>query len=299
MNYAYHLVIYLSVYTIVAVSLNVVIGYCGRLTLAHAGFFSIGSYAYALATLKLAWGIGPSMALGIGLAAVLSLSVSLPAWRLRGDFFIMVSLAIQVLLLSLINNWTNPEAEPGTWLNLTNGPVGLAGVPRPNLFGYHVRGLASLAALSLVVAFVCVAAGGTLIGSPWGRTLHAMRDDELAARGLGKRVRSLKVQAFAVACGMVAVAGVLYAAYVGFVDPSLASLDHSILMLSMVLVGGSGNFAGPLAGAAVLLAIPEILRFFRIPDAVAPELRWMLYGLLLIVLMHLRPQGIAGNYRVE
>jgi branched-chain amino acid transport system permease protein len=126
-----------------------------------------------------------------------------------------------------------------------------------------------------------------------------MRDDELAARGRGKTVRLVKVQVFAVACGLVAVAGALYASYVSYIDPTSASLDESILMLSFVLVGGVGNFRGPLVGAFVLLAIPEMLRFVDMPSAVAAEVRLMAYGLLLLLMMHHRPQGIAGVYRPE
>jgi branched-chain amino acid transport system permease protein len=126
-----------------------------------------------------------------------------------------------------------------------------------------------------------------------------MRDDELAARSLGKNVRLLKTQVFAVASGLAAVAGAIYASYVGYVDPSIASLQQSILMLCMVIVGGVGNFRGPIVGAVVLIAIPEILRFIDITDTAAANIRLMAYGLLLIAVTHFRPQGLAGSYRFE
>lgn len=299
MNYLLHLLIYLNIYIIVAVSLNMVVGYCGLLTLAHAGYFAVGSYAYALATLKLGWGLFPSVALGVGIAAVLSLAVSLPAWRFRGDFFVMVSLAVQALLFSLFYNWSSPGTEPGTWANLTNGPFGLAGIPKPAIFGIRLDTLGGVAVLSTALAGVCALFSSVLLSSPWGRLLKAMRDDELAVRGLGKNVRLAKVEVFAVACGMAAVAGAIYASYVGYIDPSAASLDESILMLCMVIVGGVGNFRGPLVGALVLLAIPEALRFAHIPDAVAADIRLMAYGLLLVIMMHFRPQGLSGEYRIE
>ncbi|MBV9126370.1 MAG: branched-chain amino acid ABC transporter permease, partial [Planctomycetes bacterium] len=223
MNYLLHLVIYLSIYAIVALSLNIVVGYCGRLTLAHAGYYAVGSYAYALVALKLGWGFLPALALAVGLAAVLSLAVSLPTWRLKGDFFVMVSLAVQTLIFSVIYNWTSADDEPGTWKNLTNGPFGLAGVPSPAIIGIKFDTLSSMALLSLVLAGVCFLLGWALLHSPWGRVLQAMRDDELVARGLGKNVRLLKAEAFAVACGMAAVGGAIYASYVSYVDPSLAS----------------------------------------------------------------------------
>ena len=121
-----------------------------------------------------------------------------------------------------------------------------------------------------------------LIRSPWGRLLKAIRDDELAARSLGKNSRLVKVQVFAVACALAAVSGAIYCSYVTYIEPSAASIDESILLLSMVLVGGVGNFRGPLVGAFVLLAIPELLRLAQLPDATAANLRLLAYGGLLV-----------------
>lgn len=299
MNYLLHLIIYLSIYSIVAMSLNLITGYCGLLTLAQGGYFALGSYTYALASLKLGWGFIPSLLLGIGLSMGLSLAVSLPAWRFRGDFFVMLSLAVQTLLFSLFYNWSSSTAPLGSWENLTNGPFGIAGIPKPDVLGIQCRSIGSVALLSVVIALVCGGLCWLLLNSPWGRLLLCIRDDELAARGLGKNIRLVKVQVFALACGLVAVAGAIYAAYVGYIDPTIASLDQSVLYLCMVIVGGMGNFRGPLVGALILLGIPEALRFLSIPDTVAANVRLMLYGVLLVVMMHVRPQGIAGNYRIE
>ncbi|TYQ30504.1 branched-chain amino acid ABC transporter permease [Pseudanabaena sp. UWO310] len=299
MNYFLHLFIYFNINAIVALSLNLVMGYCGLLTLAHAGYFALGSYAYALATVKLGWGFFPAVGLGVLLAAVMSLAISLPALRFKGDFFVLVSLAVQTLLFSLLYNWSSPEAEVGTWQNLTNGPFGISGIPRPNLFGWQLDSIGSMAGLAFVTALLCALIVWLLLISPWGRLLKVVRDDELAARGLGKNTRLAKMQAVAIACGMAAVAGSLYAAYVNYIDPSTASLDESILMTCMVLVGGVGNFRGPLVGAFILLAIPEALRFAAIPDAVAANIRLGVYGLLLVLMMQFRPQGIAGDYRID
>lgn len=299
MNYALHLLIYLAIYAIVALSLNIVVGYCGLIALSHAGYFAIGAYACAIAMLKLHWNFFPAAGLGVVAAALLSLAVSLPAWRFRGDFFVLVSLAVQVVLFSLLNNWTKPGTDFGTLQNLTNGSFGIAGIPRPVLFGVSLDGMGGMAVLACGLALLCALVAWLLSISPWGRLLKCLRDDELAVRGLGKNVRAAKMQAFAIACGMAALAGALYAAYVGYIDPSSAALDQSILMLCMVIVGGAGNFRGPLVGALVLLAIPEGLRFAHVPDAAAANLRLIAYGLLLVLLMHFRPQGIAGEYRVE
>ncbi len=299
MNYLNHLLIYFCIYGILALSLNLAVGYCGLLTMAHSAYFAVGAYAYALLAQNLHWGFLPSVAVAMLVAMILSLAVSLPAWRFKGDLFVMVSLGVQALIFSLLQNWTSADAPLGSWKNLTNGPFGIPGVPRPTLFGWQADSLPEYLLLAAITLLACGFVVWRLVHSPWGRLLKCLRDDELAARSLGKNTRKAKLEAFAFACGFAAVAGALYAGYIGYIDPSSASLDESILMLCMVLVGGVGNFRGPLVGAAVLIALPEILRFAHFPDAVAANLRLLIYGLLLVLIAHFRPQGIAGEYRME
>lgn len=299
MNYLLHLLVYFNIYVIVAMSLNLVVGYCGLLTMAHAGFYAIGGYTYALLAINQGWGFVPAALAGAAVAALLSLFVSVSAWRLKGDFFVMVTLAAQALIYSMLYNWTSPGEPLGSLKNLTNGPFGITGIPRPDLFGWRVTTPAAFALFSTGVAAVCLLVLWRLKTSPWARLLLSMREDELAARGLGKNTRLAKVQAFAIAGAMAAIAGALYAAHVRYLDPSSASLDESILMLSMVLVGGLGNFRGPALGAAILILLPELLRFLHLPDAQAANLRLLIYGLLLVIMVHVRPQGLAGEYRMQ
>lgn len=298
MNYLIHLLVYFEIYTIVALSLNLMVGYCGLLTLGHAAYYAVGGYTYALLTLTMGWGFLPALVASVFMTALLSLAVSLPAWRLKGDFFVLASLAVLVLLQSIIYNWSDPNAALGSWRNLTNGPFGIAGIPKAELFGIRFTVPLSFLGLSTVITALCAGIVWRLGASPWGRVLVAMREDELVARNLGKNTRLLKVQAVAIAAGLVAVAGALYATHISYLDPSAASLDESILMLSMVIVGGVGNFRGPIVGAGILVALPELLRFLHLPDAQAASLRLAIYGLLLIVMMHFRPQGLFGKYRV-
>jgi branched-chain amino acid transport system permease protein len=153
--------------------------------------------------------------------------------------------------------------------------------------------------LGTVLMVLCGTVVFILLKSPWGRALKAMRDDELAARGLGKNTRLFKLQAFFVSCAMVAVAGGLYATYVSFIDPTSFTLDESILILSIVIIGGTGNLRGPVIGAMTVIAIPEILRFVHMPDVYAANVRLLAYGLLLVIMAHVRPQGLAGEYRFK
>jgi branched-chain amino acid transport system permease protein len=299
MNYALHLIVYFDIFLIVALSLNLIVGYAGLLTLAHAGFFSIGGYAYAVLNVAQQWSFVPAALAGMIVSAALSVPVSLCSWRLKGDFFVLATLAVQAMLFSALSNWTDVGAPLGSLSNVTNGPFGISGIGKPALFGYQIATPLAMAIFSSVVAAVCALSIWRLTNSPWGTVLRAMRDDELAARGLGKNTRLLKMQVFAISSGFVAIAGAIYASHIRYIDPSSASLDESILMLSMVVVGGIGNFRGPVVGAALLILLPELLRAIALPDTVAANLRMLIYGVMLILMMMFRPQGIAGEYRVQ
>jgi branched-chain amino acid transport system permease protein len=299
MNYLLHLLIYLDMYVLLALSLNIVMGYCGLMSMAHASFFAIGAYSYALLTLKLGIGFVPALVGAAIIGAVSSLAISLPSWRVKGDYFVMMSLAVQAMVFSLLSNLYSPNAEIGTIANLTNGTFGIAGISRPDIFGVKFDTIGGISVISTIITVIFGFIAWLALRSPWGTLLKSMRDDELALRGLGKNARLAKIEALALSCAIAAVAGVIYCSYVSYIDPSSASLDESILMMAMIIVGGLGNFRGPLLGAAVLLLIPEALRFLHLPDALAANLRLLAYGMLILFMIHARPQGLAGEYRLE
>jgi branched-chain amino acid transport system permease protein len=289
MNYFLHLVIYLEIYLLVAFSLNLLLGYGGLLNIAHAAYYGLGAYAYALVTVQLGLGLVPAL-LGAALVpALLSLLVSLPALRLRGDGFVLMSLGVQIFLFALFYNW----------IEITGGPYGLAGIPRPAIGGSSYASHGSIALIYFAIVAIALLILVVLKKSPFGRALQAIRDDELAARSVGIPVKRIKLEAFATASALVGIAGALYAGYVTYIDPTSFNLDESILMLSMVIVGGTGNLIGPVVGASVLVALPEFLRLLELPNAQAGAGRLLAYGLLLVLLMLARPQGLAGQYRYD
>jgi branched-chain amino acid transport system permease protein len=270
-------------------SLNILMGYAGLLQIAHAAYYGVGAYVTALFMLRLNIGFLPSLAASALISGLLSLLISIPAWRFKGDYFVMLSLAVQVAVYSFMYNWTG----------LTNGPFGITGIPKPAILGNIFVTPGNVCLLFSAITAICALIVFILLQSPWGRVLKAMRDDELAARGLGKNTRFIKMQAFFIASAFVAVAGGMYASYVSYIDPTSFSLDESILMLAMVIIGGTGNFRGPIVGAITLIAIPEILRLLHMPDIVAANVRLLVYGLLLTLIIHFRPQGLAGEYRFK
>lgn len=300
MNYIYHLFILFEIYLIVAVSMNVILGYLGLLTLAHSAYFAIGAYIYAICSSVLGWNFFAAILAASGGALILSLPLSIASWRFRGDFFVLISLAIQILTFSVLKNWHDTRAPLGSWTNMTNGDFGIVGIKRPELFGYQFSDPTSVTVLYFVFVLAAIFISFKLLHSPWGRLVRAVRDDELAAKGLGKNIRLLKVQVVGLSCAMAGFAGALFAGYNSFVNPQLANLDQATLFLAMIVVGGlGGNLAGPVIGALVLVLLPEALRFVDLPLTLAAQVRLGLYGVLLILLMQFRPQGILGKFRME
>ena len=129
--------------------------------------------------------------------------------------------------------------------------------------------------------------------------MKSIRDNELAVLAMGKDITKFKVVAFVIAGGIAAIAGTLFAVYVSYIDPTSFTLDESIFIVTIIVIGGTGNLKGPIAGAFLLLIIPELLRFLRIPDTVAPNIRQMLYGILLIIIIRFRSRGMLGEYEYE
>lgn len=292
MNYPLHLGIYLALYLIAAFALNIVSGYCGLLTLAHSAYFAIGAYVYALLALRLGWGVLIILPIAILFACITSLFLSLPSWRFKGDYFVLISIIVQVVVYGILYNWFEAGVPIGTWRNLTNGPFGIPGIPKPVLFGIRLDTLYSIFAFSSLAAGLCGILYWRLTGSPWGRLLICLRDDEVAARACGKNTRLCKVQAISISCAMVAVSGVTYAIYTSYVDPSMSSLDGAMMLLGMALVGGTKSVMSPFAGAAFMVFVPELLRFAGFPGGFAGNLRIVVFGLLLVLFAHSRSNQI-------
>ena len=286
MNYLWHILVILGLYTMLGLSLNLVVGYTGLLSLCHAGFYGVGAYTTALLMISLHWGFFPALGVAALFAALLGLVVALPALRLKGDYFVLATLGAQIILYDLFYNWTG----------LTRGSYGLTGIPVPHVFGWEVG--SPFAYFLFVAAFtaLCALLLGKLTESPFGRVLRAIRSDEMAMASLGKNTVGFKLTAFCLAAALAAIPGGLFAGYMRYIDPSSFTLMESILILSMVVVGGAGSRSGPMLGALVLVLLPEILRFAQFSDAVAANLRQIIYGVALVVVMRFRPAVIQGEY---
>lgn len=289
MEYLLHILIISGIYIILTLSLNLIVGYTGLPALGHIAFACVGAYTSSL--LALNFGVSPWIGLLIGacLASLLGLIIGIPSIRLKGDYLALATFGFGVIVYSVSKNW----------VELTRGPMGLPGIPKFSLFGFELQPV--WAYLILVSIFVALAgfAINRIVHSPFGRILRSIRDDEIASLSIGTNVNKYKLIVFVIGASFAGIAGSLYAHYITFIDPSSFTVMESITVLLMVVFGGMGSIRGSFVGALVLVIFPEMLRFLGMPSSVAAPLRQMIYGLLLIILMLKRPQGIIGEYRFK
>ncbi|HQL90850.1 MAG TPA: branched-chain amino acid ABC transporter permease [Syntrophales bacterium] len=285
MDLLLHLAIVIAIYAVFALSLNVEIGYTGLFNFGHVAFFAIGAYTSALLTLAGApFGLG--LAAGLAAAGLCGYLLSIPALKLQGDYFGIATLGFGEILRMVVNN--------EVWL--TKGPMGLPGIPRPELFGLHFDTLPAYLALSVGMALATFAVLAFIVLSPFGRALKAVRDDETAAEILGKNAFRFKIKSFVIGSVFAGLAGVLWAHYATFISPGDFTLTETILVLLIVVMGGKGTFHGPVVGAVVLIFFQESVRFLRLPPEwtrLLGPLQQMVFGLLLVVFMVFRPEGIV------
>jgi branched-chain amino acid transport system permease protein len=271
--------------------------YGGLLAFCLAAFYGIGAYAHTLLRVgggrlsqELLFSASvpfPMAVIGAALAGgLVALLIGLVALRFRGDFFVFTTLGFQMIVFVVLYNWTG----------LSRGAFGIYGIPRPELFGWQVRTLGEYALLVGLANAIILPILFVLYRSPFGLSLKALRENERAAESLGISAFHQHLSAFVIAGMFAAVAGALYASYVTYIDPTSFNLRESIFIVAMLLLGGSGNIRGPILGAAVMILLPEILRFVGLPSAIAPNVREIIYGLTLVLLMYWRPKGLAGDY---
>lgn len=287
MEYLLHILILIGIYVILAESLNLIVGYTGLLSIAHAAFYGIGAYVAALMALKLESPFLVNIICSIIISGLLGGLVGIPSLRIKDHYFVIATFAFQVIAFSILNNW----------VSFTGGPMGLPGIPQPVMFGWQISSqwdfLLLVSIFTVLTCWVC----HRIVKSPFGRVLMAIREDEVFALATGKNVAAYKVTVFVIGSGLAAIAGALYAHYISFIDPTGFTVVESIFIISIVIIGGAGSLWGPVIGAIVLVTLPEILRFVGLPSSIAANVRQILYGGLLVAFMMWRPQGLVGRFR--
>ncbi len=283
-----HILIIAAIFAILAISLNLAMGYLGLINVGHIAFYGIGAYASVLLVKAGLPFVLAIVAAGL-IAGVCGLLLTLITSKLSGDYFALATLGFGFVVYSVMLNWTE----------LTRGPLGIPGIPRPEFFGWVVRSNFSylifvLIVLALVSGFIYL-----LTRSKYGKLLEAVRDDQIGVAGLGKNVAKLKYQGVMMSAFFAGVAGSLYAHYISFIDPSTFFLTDIIIIITIVIVGGLASLKGSIIGALIIIILPELLRFAPIPDSMIGPMRQILYALILILILMYRPRGIFGRVDLE
>ena len=280
-----HLLILIMIYIILSISLQLSMGFTGLLNIGHVAFYGIGAYTSALLALNFGIPFWFGLIIGGLLAGFFGLLLAVPTLKLRGDYLAIATLGFAIIVENVLRNWTE----------VTRGPLGLPGIPKPELFGFVFSGFSFLI-LAGGIALITYLIINHITSSPFGKVLKAIREDELAATSLGKNIRKYKTQALIISAFFAGIAGSLYAHYITFIDPSSFTVLESILIISMMIVGGLASNKGAVIGAIVLILLPEPLRFLPIPSFAVGALRQMIYAGLLTYLLIKRPQGILGEH---
>ncbi|MES2216006.1 MAG: branched-chain amino acid ABC transporter permease [Patescibacteria group bacterium] len=288
MEYLIHIAILICIYGILGLSLNLIVGYTGLLSVTHAAFYGIGAYVTAILLTTTGMNFFLALLIGIIVTGVCSMLIGLILSKFRDDYYALGSFGFNVIIYSIFLNWQS----------LTRGPLGIPGIPRPSMFGYTFSDNLSFLILSAVCVLVIYGLCTHVTNSSFGRVLKAIREDEEAVSVFGYHTLFYKLAIFIIGAMMASVAGALFASYITFIDPSTFTLTESIFILAIIILGGLANNKGAVLGAACLILLPEILRFVGFPSDIAAQMRQVTYGVILILLMLYRPQGLVGEYRL-
>lgn len=282
MVYLLYVISLIAIYGILTVSLNLAVGYTGILSMAHAAFMGIGAYCTAILLTQYGFNFFSTLLVGMATAGLVSWGLAWATLRLKREYYVIASFGFQVILYNILLNW----------IDLTQGPFGIRHIPAPQAFGFSFLGPLRYTILTLGFLALCIWIARRIGESPYGKVLRAIREDEAAVASIGKNVNRYKVSIFTVSSMLASVGGALYACLITYIDPFTFTIHESIFILALVIIGGSGNVYGSVIGAAVLISIPEMLRFFDVPTTVASPLRAILYGLLMIIFLRFRPKGL-------
>ncbi|MBY8978349.1 branched-chain amino acid ABC transporter permease [Rhodobacteraceae bacterium NNCM2] len=285
--YLLNVLVFICVNGVLAVTLNFILGYAGIFSLAHAAFFGIGAYIAA----NMALHVSPDLFLGtfaaIAVCMLLSVLLALPALRVRGEYFVAASLGLQIIAVTVFSEWD--------WA--TGGLGGLVGIPSPTIFGIRIVGPMAMAILGVTFLLLITLAIAVLVRTSLGRSLMAIRDSESAALAFGKRISAIKVLSVAISAGFAAVGGVLYAYYVRFVNVESFMLDTSILLMAMVIIGGTGSLIGPILGALMITSLPPLLSYVPyLPPQHIGSIQQIIYGMAMILFMVFQPAGLIATF---
>jgi branched-chain amino acid transport system permease protein len=282
-EYLVNILTLICIWSIMCFSINIIYGYTGQLSLGQAAFFGIGAYAFGILTVKLHMGFWPAFLAAVVMTGLIGFLIGIPALKLRGPYFILVTLGFSVIIGVVLV----------AWVDLTGGANGLAGIPRPNPvplpWGGQINFDSLLSMYYFVLFFLLIIMVFTnrLISSLLGKTLVAISYSEILTESLGINTMSRKILSFTISAVLAGIAGVLYGSYNVVISPEVAYFARGMDVVAYLIVGGAGTMAGPILGTLVLMAVPELLQ-------VVPSLKTLINGIILMLFLIFLPSGITG-----
>lgn len=288
MDYLVHIAILIGIYSMLAVSLNLAVGFTGLLSITQAAFYGIGAYATAILLTTFGMNFFLSIIVGMIITGVISFAIGYVLSKFNDDYFALGSFGFNIIVYSILLNWQS----------LTRGPLGIPGIAKPVLFGIDFGNNNYFLILVIIFAVIVYFLSEFITKSSFGRVLKAIREDEKAIQVFGYNTLYFKLTIFVIGAMLASVAGAFYASYITYVNPTSFALSESIFILAIIILGGLANNKGAVIGAVCLIILPEALRFVGFPSDVAAQMRQVTYGLILVLLMLYRPQGLMGEYKL-
>jgi branched-chain amino acid transport system permease protein len=265
-----------GLYALLALSLNVILGLGGMFHMGHAAFFAMGAYVTANLNLTYGWPILATLPAAALAAGLMALIVAFPVIHLRGDYLLIVTIGIvEIVKIALTNDI----------FGLTGGPNGLIGISRPTLFGYRLSRPQDFFYLIWIMVALTVILFHWLENSRFGRALKYIKEDAVAAEGMGVNATAYKLMAFVIGAAWAGMAGTIFASKMRTISPDSFTFGESVVMFTIVILGGSGNQKGVILGAFLVICLPELFRDFQ-------DMRLLAYGAALVAMMIFRPQGL-------
>ncbi|HEB70325.1 MAG TPA: high-affinity branched-chain amino acid ABC transporter permease LivM [Desulfobulbus sp.] len=282
-TYQTNIMVTALMYIVLGLGLNIVVGVAGLLDLGYVAFYAVGAYSYALLNLHFGLGFWTVLPIGGLLAASFGILLGFPVLRLRGDYLAIVTLGFGEIIRLILENWND----------FSQGPSGIANIPRPGLFGMHLsldQSITYLYYLVIGMVLFTIFVVNRLQNSRIGRAWFALREDEIACQAMGIDKTRTKLTAFALGATWAGMVGVFFAAKTTFVNPASFTFLESAIILCIVVLGGMGSIIGVILAALILILLPEYLRAFS-------DYRMLAFGAVLVTMMIFRPQGLIANVR--
>lgn len=277
--YYLRVVIVALYYVVLTQSINLLGGMVGQLSLGHIAFFGIGAYTCSILTKNIGLPSIVTWLAAMVLAGIIGFLLAIPTLRLRGYYFAIVTMGFgEIMRIIEIN-----------WMSLTRGPLGISGIPKPSFFGFSINNSTRFYYLILAIVILYTLFINRMMSSRHGRAIIAIREDDIAAQSMGVNVFKYKSIIFVISAAVTGLVGAFYAQYTSYIDPTVFTASQSTMLIIMALLGGLGSQVGPFIGAIILTVLPEVMRFLA-------DYRMLLYGVAMLLVMLLKPDGIMGSF---